>query len=116
MNRISLAVLLLLTALVFVRCKKDSDDGGISFTFVPKQSVQYTSLSVSLSNTMYGNPIAQAGTTNIANKVTITGIKPGNYFWSAMISYSSSQQTGNYSFNGQIIIEKGKIMNITLED
>jgi hypothetical protein len=116
MKRVSLSIILLLTVLAFTGCKKESDDGGIKFSFVPNQQYQYNSLTVSLSAVPYGNPLASGGTSNVGAGIQITGIKPGNYFWTANVSYSSPQVTGSYSYNGEIIIEKGKIMQIALEE
>lgn len=116
MNRIPFAAILLLTMLVFSGCKKELDDGGINFSFIASKAYQYTSFSVSVSYTPYGNPVTQASTPDVNKGIRITGLAPGNYHWDGRIDYTSPQQSGNYSFGGDIIIEKGKIMHITLED
>ena len=116
MNRIPFLVTLLLSILIFADCKKELEDGGISFSFKARQPYQYTNFAVSVSYTRYGDPVMHATTINVTENIQLTPLKPGNYFWTATVQYTSAQVSGNYSFNGEIIIEKGKLMHITLED
>jgi len=106
----------LLSVLIFSGCKKELDDGGISFSFSASKPYQYTFFSVSVSHQQYGTPIAQANSSDVKKSIQLTGLAPGNYHWDCRIDYSFAQGAGNYSFDGDIIIEKGKIMRITLED
>lgn len=109
-------VILFVAVLAFAGCKKESEDGGVSFTFKPTKNYQYATFSVGLSHTRYGDAVVTLTTTKVKENIQITGVKPGNYWWHANISYSSPQAIGNYDFDGQVIIEKGKLMHITLED
>ena len=96
--------------------KKEVEEGAISFSFSGRHQYEYNNLAVAVSHSRYGDPVVQVSTAKLTEDIQISSLKPGSYFWSAIVYYSSAQITGNFSFNGEIIIEKGKIMHITLED
>jgi hypothetical protein len=116
MKRIHFAVILLLTVLVFPGCKKESDKGGIRFSFTSNQAYNYTSFQASVSSVPYGASIKQAHTNNVKKSIELTELNPGTYYWYCSINFTSPQSSGSSSFNGEIIITEGKMMHITLED
>ena len=117
MNRIAYCVILLLTVHIFSGCKKEQENGGISFSFTANQSIQLGQFSVSLSQQQYGTPVVSAATKHGETEITLTGIKPASYHWTTRIDYSTPGPSyGTYFFEGDIIIIKGKTMHITLEN
>jgi hypothetical protein len=101
---------------VFSGCKKELEDGGISFSFTGNQSYEYTSLSVMVSNQPNAEPLKEAYTTHVEDEVKITGLTAGTYYWRGRIDYRQPSLFGSYTFDGKIVIEKGKLMRITLEN
>lgn len=116
MKRIFLLAASSLLLHAFSGCKKELENGGVSFSFTGNQPYEYTSLSVMVSNQPYAQPLKQASTTHIEDEVTITGLTPGTYYWSGSVEYKLPQSYGSYTFYGTVIIEKGKLMHITLEN
>jgi hypothetical protein len=114
MNRMILLTILSLLLHAFSGCKKELEDGGISFSFKGDQSYEYSSLSVRVSNQPNAEPLRAASTTHVEDEVKITGLTPGTYYWRGRIDYRQPL-FGSYTFDGKIIIEKGKLMHITLE-
>lgn len=116
MKRIFLLAISSILLLAFSGCKKESENGGISFSFIANKSYEYASLSVMVSSSPNAAPIKQASTNNIQDGVKITGLTPGTYYWNGFVEYRQPPLSGTYNFNGTIIIEKGKLMHITLEN
>jgi len=116
MKRIFLLAVSSLLLHAFSGCKKELENGGISFSFTGNQSYEYTSLSVMVNSQPNAEPIKQATTIHIQDGVKITGLTPGTYYWSGSVEYKQPQLFGNYTFYGTVIIEKGKLMHITLEN
>lgn len=115
MKRMFLIIMSSLLLLAFSGCKKEREDGGISFSFVGDPSYTYSSLSVIVSKEQYADPVKEAATTHVGDELKITGLAPGTYYWGARIDFTKPQLYGSYGFAGKIIIEKGKLMHITLE-
>ena len=115
MKRMFLLTLSSLLFLAFSGCKKEREDGGISFSFKGDPAYQYSSLQVIVSTQQYAAPLKEASTTHVEDELKITGLTPGTYYWGARIDFTKPQLYGSYGFDGKIIIEKGKLMHITLE-
>ena len=116
MKRMYLLIMSSLLLHAFSGCKKELEDGGISFSFTGNQPYQYTSLYVMVSNQPNAEPLKEASTIHVTDEVKITGLTPGTYYWRGRIDYRQPQSSGSYTFDGKIIIEKGKLMRITLEN
>jgi hypothetical protein len=115
MKRMFLLTMSSLLLHAFSGCKKELEDGGISFSFKGNQSYKYSSLSVMVSTQLNGETLKEASTTHVEDELKITGLTPGTYYWRGRIDYSQPQLFGSYGFDGKIIIEKGKLMHVTLE-
>ena len=116
MKRMFLLTMSSLLLHAFSGCKKELEDGGISFSFTGNQPYEYTYMYAMVSNQPYDTPLKEAHTTHIEDEIKITGLTPGTYYWRGRIDYKQPQSSGSYTFDGKIIIEKGKLMRITLEN
>ena len=116
MNQIRYLPALLAIFFILSGCKKESEDGGISISFNGNQPVNYLSLYSAVSQNQFGDPVKSASTNHVSDGVRIVSLKSGTYHWSAGVTYQSPTVSGTLNYQGEILIEKGKIFHITLED
>jgi hypothetical protein len=115
MKRMFLLAMSSLLLYAFSGCKKELEDGGISFSFTGNQTYEYTSLHVMVSIQPNVDPLKEAYTTHVEDELKITGLTPGTYYWSGTVAYRHPQFWGSHTSGGKVIVEKGKLMRITLE-
>lgn len=117
MKALKKSISLILIVFLF-SCKKDPElpEGGIRFIFRPQHQYNYTQLGASVSYTIYGEPIMSISESDKNKAIELKPIKEGKYYWHYNISFDSSELIGNNSFVGEIIIEKGKLNEIIIED
>ncbi|WP_207512563.1 hypothetical protein [Longitalea luteola] len=115
MNRIFLTVILLLTMTGFSGCTKTSENGGMHFTLTTSKPYDELYLSAVVSKDVNTAPFVNKATDQVEKGIKITSLKPGSYYYSCHVSFRSSQLSGGYTFYGNVLVEKGKLMRITLE-
>lgn len=104
--------------LVFASCRKETvTGGGLRVTFIPRHQYKYVSINVYVSSSYYYGILNQAGSTNVTNPVLLKPVKEGSWYWRCTVNYEISQgNVSNSDFEGTVVIRKGIIEDITVQD
>lgn len=98
-------------------CKKETPDGGLRFLFHPQHQYNYRSMEAFVSTSLYSESVLSAGAANKDQPIDLLPLKEGNYYWHYNITFDSSNVIlGSQSFTGQVLVEKGKLHEIIIED
>ena len=105
---------LLAYSLLLLSCEKE--EGGVQFKAVTRRSYNYYGFTASLLNQRYGDVIKKVEAGDARETILISPMPDGKYYWSCFISYDSARVlSGNKTFGGDVVIEKGKLKEITIE-
>jgi hypothetical protein len=110
-TRISLIIFLFL----FLSCTKEQE-GGVQIRAKTRRGYTYSDFSAALSYVQYGDVLKRGSARDVNQTIVLSPIPDGKYYWSCIISYDSAHIiSGNRSFGGDVIIEKGKLKDILIE-
>jgi hypothetical protein len=104
--------------LVFASCKKEAvTAGGLRVTFTPRHQYKYVSINVYVSSAYYNGILNQGSSTNVSRPVLLKPVMEGSWYWRCTVNYEISQgNVSNSDFEGTIVIRKGIIEDITVQD